>query len=145
MVTTEQIFDLSKKVAIGMSKNQIEDYVIKSHVTGDRQLKQVMLEIEQRLHNFEKMKIGQRRSELAVKLAKKNLAEAEGEFEKEEAQIEVDDALLDLEMWERRKYQLQYELNVFVEHVQNNCETEEDLKNASEWNEEEDALQLLDH
>ena len=58
MVTTEQIFDLSKKVAIGMSKNQIEDYVIKSHVTEDRQLKQVMLEIEQRLHNFEKMKIG---------------------------------------------------------------------------------------
>ena len=56
MVTTEQIFDLSKKVAIGMSKNQIEDYVIKSHVTEDRQLKQVMLEIEQRLHNFEKMK-----------------------------------------------------------------------------------------
>ena len=138
MVTTEQIFDLSKKVAIGMSKNQIEDYVIKSHVTGDRQLKQVMLEIEQRLHNFEKMKIGQRRSELAVKVAKKNLAEAEGEFEKEEAQIDVDDALLDLEMWERRKYQLQYELNVFVEHVQNNCETEEDLKNASEWNEEEE-------
>ena len=41
-------------------------------------------------------------------------------------------------MWERRKYQLQYELNVFVEHVQKNCETEEDLKNASEWNEEEE-------
>lgn len=138
MITTEQIFDLAKKVAIGMSKNQIDDFVIKSHVTGDRQLKQVMLEIENRLHNYEKMKIGERRSALAVKIAKERLAESNTEFEKEESQIDLDDAILDLEMWERKKSQLGYELNVFVEHIQNSCETEEDLEKCSEWNEEEE-------
>jgi len=138
MITTEQIFDLAKKVAIGMSKNQIDDFVIKSHVTGDRQLKQVMLEIENRLHNYEKMKIGERRSALTVKIAKERLAESNTEFEKEESQIDLDDAILDLEMWERKKSQLGYELNVFVEHIQNSCETEEDLEKCSEWNEEEE-------
>ena len=108
MVTTEEIFELAKKVAIGMSKNQIDDFVIKSHVTGDRQLKQVMLEIENRLHNFEKMKIGKRKSVLAVKIAEDRLTNASNDFEKEEAEIEVDDAKLDLEMWERRINQLQY-------------------------------------
>jgi len=138
MVTTEEIFELAKKVAIGMSKNQIDDFVIKSHVTGDRQLKQVMLEIENRLHNFEKMKIGERKSNLAVKIAKDRLANAENEFAKEEAEIEVDDAKLDLEMWERRINQLQYELNVFVEHIQEHTETIDELETASEWNEEEE-------
>ena len=138
MVTTEEIFELAKKVAIGMSKNQIDDFVIKSHVTGDRQLKQVMLEIENRLHNFEKMKIGKRKSVLAVKIAEDRLTNASNDFEKEEAEIEVDDAKLDLEMWERRINQLQYELNVFVDHIQEHIETIEELKTASEWNEEEE-------
>tara|TARA_B100000003_G_scaffold130004_1_gene116546 strand:- start:4061 stop:4816 length:756 start_codon:yes stop_codon:yes gene_type:complete len=138
MVTTEEIFQLAKKVAIGMSKNQIDDFVIKSHVTGDRQLKQVMLEIENRLHNFEKMKIGKRKSVLAVKIAEDRLTNASNNFEKEEAEIEVDDAKLDLEMWERRINQLQYELNVFVDHIQEHIETIEELETASEWNEEEE-------
>ena len=138
MVTTEEIFELAKKVAIGMSKNQIDDFVIKSHVTGDRQLKQVMLEIENRLHNFEKMKIGKRKSLLAVKIAEDRLTNASNDFEKEEAEIEVDDAKLDLEMWERRINQLQYELNVFVDHIQEHIETIEELETASEWNEEEE-------
>lgn len=138
MVTTEEIFELAKKVAIGMSKNQIDDFVIKSHVTGDRQLKQVMLEIENRLHNFEKIKIGKRKSVLAVKIAEDRLTNACSDFEKEEAEIEVDDAKLDLEMWERRLNQLQYELNVFVDHIQEHIETVEELETASEWNEEEE-------
>ena len=138
MVTTEEIFELAKKVAIGMSKNQIDDFVIKSHVTGDRQLKQVMLEIENRLHNFEKMKIGKRKSVLAVKIAEDRLTNASNDFEKEEAEIEVDDAKLDLEMWERRINQLQYELNVFVDHIQEHIETIEELETASEWNEEDE-------
>lgn len=138
MITTEEIFDLAKKVAIGMSKNQIEDYVIKSNVTSDRQLKQVMLEIENRLHNFEKMKIGERRSQVEVKRAEEALSKATEELDKEEAQINLDDAVLDLEMWERRKAQLGYELNVFVEYIQEHCETPEDLKKCSEWDEEEE-------
>ena len=111
MLTNEEIFAHAKKVAIGMSKNQIENYVVSSHVTGDRQLKQVLLEIENRSHQREKMFIDERKGKLRLKKTQKNLddAKATGDpFVIEEAQIEFDDATLDMEMWSRRKAQSNY-------------------------------------
>ena len=55
-ITTEEIKEIAVRVSLGMSKNQILDYVIKSHVTADRQLKQVFLEIENRSHQYENVK-----------------------------------------------------------------------------------------
>lgn len=141
MLTNEEILAHAKKVAIGMSKNQIENYVVSSHVTGDRQLKQVLLEIENRTHQREKMLIDERRGALRLKQTKKNLDDAklDGDpFLIEEAQIEFDDATLDMEMWSRRKAQSDYELNVFIEHIQNHVESKEKLEEASEWNEDEE-------
>lgn len=141
MLTNEEILAHAKKVAIGMSKNQIENYVVSSHVTGDRQLKQVLLEIENRTHQREKMLIDERRGALRLKQTKKVLddAKVDGDpFIIEEAQIEFDDATLDMEMWSRRKAQSDYELNVFIEHIQNHVESKEKLEEASEWNEDEE-------
>ena len=138
MITKEEIFEHAVKVALGMSKNQIDDFVIKSHVTGDRQLKQVLIEVENRLHNRKKMDIGKRRSQLAVDVAQDRLDKAETEFEKTEAQIELDDAKLDLEMWDRRKAQLEYEMNVFIEHIQEHVNSLEELEKGTEWNEDEE-------
>ena len=141
MLTNEEILAHAKKVAIGMSKNQIENYVVSSHVTGDRQLKQVLLEIENRTHQREKMLIDERRGALRLKQTKKDLDDAklDGDpFLIEEAQIEFDDATLDMEMWSRRKAQSDYELNVFIEHIQNHVESKEKLEEASEWNEDEE-------
>ena len=141
MLTNEEIFAHAKKVAIGMSKNQIENYVVSSHVTGDRQLKQVLLEIENRSHQREKMFIDERKGKLRLKKTQKNLddAKATGDpFVIEEAQIEFDDATLDMEMWSRRKTQSNYELNVFIEYIKKHVDSQERLEEASEWNEEEE-------
>ena len=141
MLTNEEILAHAKKVAIGMSKNQIENYVVSSHVTGDRQLKQVLLEIENRTHQREKMLIDERRGALRLKQTKKDLDDAKlngDPFLIEEAQIEFDDATLDMEMWSRRRAQSDYELNVFIEHIQNHVESKEKLEEASEWNEDEE-------
>lgn len=141
MLTNEEIFAHAKKVAIGMSKNQIENYVVSSHVTGDRQLKQVLLEIENRSHQREKMLIDERKGKLRLKKTQKNLddAKATGDpFVIEEAQIEFDDATLDMEMWSRRKAQSNYELNVFIEYIKKHVDSQERLEEASEWNEEEE-------
>lgn len=141
MLTNEEIFLHAKKVAIGMSKNQIENYVVSSHVTGDRQLKQVLLEIENRSHQHEKMLIDERRGALRLKQTKKVLEDAKVDgdpFAIEEAQIEFDDATLDMEMWSRRKAQSNYELNVFIQYIQNHVDSPEKLEEASKWNEDEE-------
>lgn len=140
-LTTEQIKEHSKKVALGMSNQQIQDYVIASHVTNDRQFKQALLEIEQREHNRKKMVIGRRKSLCDVKRAEKELKEAlehGDELDVEVAQINVDDAALDVGMWERRMQQLDYEHNVFIEFVKRNADSIEELEKKAQWTDEEE-------
>jgi len=139
-VTTEEIKELAVKVALGMSKNQILDYVIKSHVTEDRQLKQVFIEIENRQHAYEKMLLDEKRGNIRLRKTKEDLKKAqetsEDQYEIELAAIEVEDAELDIEMWYRRKKQADYELDVFLNYIKDKGYTKEKLEEAVKWNSE---------
>ena len=139
-ITTEEIKEIAVRVSLGMSKNQILDYVIKSHVTADRQLKQVFLEIENRSHQYEKMLLDEKKGIVRLRKCKEELeklkAEGAEQYDIDLAEIEVEDATLDMEMWHRRKGQAQYELNVFIEYVKEKGYTKEQLEEAVEWNAE---------
>ena len=139
-ITTEEIKEIAVRVSLGMSKNQILDYVIKSHVTADRQLKQVFLEIENRSHQYEKMLLDEKKGIVRLRKCKEELeklkAEGAEQYDIDLAEIEVEDAMLDMEMWHRRKGQAQYELNVFIEYVKEKGYTKEQLEEAVEWNAE---------
>ena len=139
-ITTEEIKEIAVRVSLGMSKNQILDYVIKSHVPADRQLKQVFLEIENRSHQYEKMLLDEKKGIVRLRKVKEELeklkAEGAEQYDIDLAEIEVEDAMLDMEMWHRRKGQAQYELNVFIEYVKEKGYTKEQLEEAVEWNAE---------
>lgn len=139
-ITTEEIKEIAVRVSLGMSKNQILDYVIKSHVTADRQLKQVFLEIENRSHQYEKMLLDEKKGIVRLRKCKEELEKLKSEgaeqYDIDLAEIEVEDAMLDMEMWHRRKGQAQYELNVFIEYVKEKGYTKEQLEEAVEWNAE---------
>ena len=139
-ITTEEIKEIAVRVSLGMSKNQILDYVIKSHVTADRQLKQVFLDIENRSHQYEKMLLDEKKGIVRLRKCKEELeklkAEGAEQYDIDLAEIEVEDAMLDMEMWHRRKGQAQYELNVFIEYVKEKGYTKEQLEEAVEWNAE---------
>ena len=139
-ITTEEIKEIAVRVSLGMSKNQILDYVIKSHVTADRQLKQVFLEIENRSHQYEKMLLDEKKGIVRLRKCKEELeklkAEGAEQYDIDLAEIEVEDAMLDMEMWHRRKGQAQYELNVFIEYVKEKGYTKDQLEEAVEWNAE---------
>tara|TARA_A100001234_G_scaffold120948_1_gene106065 strand:- start:403 stop:1176 length:774 start_codon:yes stop_codon:yes gene_type:complete len=139
-ITTEEIKEIAVRVSLGMSKNQILDYVIKSHVTADRQLKQVFLEIENRSHQYEKMLLDEKKGIVRLRKVKEEFeklkAEGAEQYDIDLAEIEVEDAMLDMEMWHRRKGQAQYELNVFIEYVKEKGYTKDQLEEAVEWNAE---------
>tara|TARA_A100001035_G_C27764972_1_gene493154 strand:+ start:659 stop:1432 length:774 start_codon:yes stop_codon:yes gene_type:complete len=139
-ITTEEIKEIATRVSLGMSKNQILDYVIKSHVTADRQLKQVFLEIENRSHQYEKMLLDEKKGIVRLRKVKEEFeklkAEGAEQYDIDLAEIEVEDAMLDMEMWHRRKGQAQYELNVFIEYVKEKGYTKDQLEEAVEWNAE---------
>ena len=78
-VTTEEIKEIAVRVSLGMSKNQILDYVIKSHVTADRQLKQVFLEIENRSHQYEKMLLDEKKGIVRLRKVKEEVEKLKAE------------------------------------------------------------------
>ena len=141
-ITTEEIKEIAIRVSLGMSKNQILDYVIKSHVTEDRQLKQVLLEIENRSHQYEKMLLDEKTGDIRLRRDKATLERLQAEggdpFEIEFAAAEVEFAELDKEMWNRRKGQAEYELQVFLDYVKDKGLTKQDLLDAVEWDEEDE-------
>ena len=139
-ITTEEIKEIAVRVSLGMSKNQILDYVIKSHVTADRQLKQVFLEIENRSHQYEKMLLDEKKGIVRLRKVREEVeklkAEGAEQYDIDLAEIEVEDAMLDMEMWHRRKGQAQYELNVFIDYIKEKGYTKDQLEEAVEWNAE---------
>ena len=146
VITDKEIRDIAVRVSLGMSKNQILDYVIKSHVTEDRQLKQVLLEIENRSHQYEKMLLDEKKGDIRLRRDKatlKKLQEEDGdEFDIEFAAAEVEFAELDKEMWNRRKGQSEYELQVFLDYIKDKGLTKQDLLDSVEWDEEDESCLL---
>ena len=138
MLTDDKIRSISKTVSVGMSENQIFNYVIKSQITGDRQIKQVLMEVENRHHNLEKMKLSERKSVAEQKRAQKNLEESVDDIDKELYQIEIENIQLDIEMWNRKISQLKYELECFLNYLKDNIENEEELEKASQYSVEEE-------
>ena len=140
VITDKEIRDIATRVSLGMSKNQILDYVIKSHVTEDRQLKQVLLEVENRSHQYEKMLLDEKKGDVRLRRCREELeklkAEGADPYDIELAEIEIEDALLDNEMWHRRKGQATYEMNCFIDYVKEKGYTKEQLEEAVEWNAE---------
>ena len=65
-------------------------------------------------------------------------------FEIEFAAAEVEFAELDKEMWNRRKGQAEYELQVFLDYVKDKGLTKQDLLDAVEWDEEDEETQSME-
>lgn len=138
MLTDNEILEHAKKISIGMSKNQINNFVIKSHVTDARQLKQTLVEIENRVHNEKKIKIDRQKTVVNIARLERSKKSTEDEFDLEEIDLDLESLQLDLEMWDRKLVQLKYELNVFLDYVKENLEDLNDLEKSSEWSEEDE-------
>ena len=123
MLSDDKIKSIAKSVSVGMSENQIFNYVIKSQVTGDRQIKQVLMEVENRHHNLEKMKLSKRKSLAEQKRAQQDLEKSTDDIDKELYQIDIENTQLDIEMWDRKISQLEYELNCFLEYLKSTVES----------------------
>lgn len=138
MLSDDKIKSVAKTVSIGMSENQIFNYVIKSQVTEDRQIKQVLMEVENRYHNLEKMKLSKRKSIAEQKRAQKNLNESTDSIDTELYQIDIENVQLDIEMWDRKILQLQYELDCFLNYLKSTIKSEEELEKASQYSFEDE-------
>lgn len=129
---------ISRKWSSGMSPEQMNSYVINSHVTKDRQIKQALLECENRYHNLEKIEIERKKSDVDYRRLKKRLETEQDPFERELIELDIQSLELDFNVYERRRATVQKELDTFVEYLLSLDIDEEELEKRLEYDPSEE-------
>ena len=134
----ETIINISKKWASGMSPQQCDMYVIHSQVTKDRQVKQCLMEIENRNHNLQKLDIEKRKHEVNLRKVTALYEAEEDPDEKELLQIELDSMELDFDVFRRRKITQEKEIQSFFQWLLDEGFTADELERRLEYDPEEE-------
>ena len=137
-LSKEEVIQVAEKWCAGMSPEQINFFVMKSHVTKERQIKQALLEVEQRSHNLQKVVIQNKRTILAIKKVKRKLEECEDEFERESLLLDLEDLEVDNETYKRKKKALDSEFDTFIKYLQDLQLPSEELEKYLEYDEEQE-------
>ena len=137
-IERSSIEKISRKWSSGMSPEQMNMYVINSHVTKDRQIKQALLECENRFHNLEKLRIERKKHRVKYKQIQKQLEVTTDEYERELLLLDLEDMDLDFNVFERREKTVEKELETFIEYLQSLDITEEELEEKLEYNSDEE-------
>ena len=102
MITPDEIESLvEREMDYGMTHEQIKNFVINSHVTSARQLRQVLIEVERRHHDRKKYIL-----DLERKKVKIEQLQAQIEITEDPYAIRLMELDLDEERFKMEKYQL---------------------------------------
>jgi hypothetical protein len=135
-LSVEQILDYSVKYASGQTKYQNEIFVGKSHVTKYRQVRQALLELENRTHSLKKIEFEIERECVHRDHVAERLLDCPNEYERRLLEIDHKDKVIDIEIAQRKYKRQVAESEHFIKIVQDNCKTEEDLLRY--WNDDEE-------
>ena len=138
MLTKETILANAIQFATGQTDYQNENFVMNSHVTKYRQVRQALLEIENRYHGIRKIKLDVRRDEIKIKALQRDLEKCEDDLEVELIQIDIEDLESDNEIRKRKLERQEVEIDVFVKRVQQEVENEEDIQKYFDQDPEEE-------
>lgn len=124
--------------AFPQTEFQCNHFVSGSHATLYRQVRQSLLEISTRQHGIEKINISVKRTKIQIEKCKKKIEETDDVFEKQLAEIEIEDLSIDLCVWKKKLEQAHIELKYFLDFVKNVCADETEAERYFELNEEEE-------
>jgi hypothetical protein len=137
-LSKEEVIQIAEQWCSGMSPEQINFFVMRSHVTKERQIKQALLEVEQRYHNLQKVVIQNKRTLLEIKKIKSKLEKCEDEFERESLLIDLEDLEIDNETYRRKKKALDNEFDCFIKYLQDLEMPTEELEKYLSYDEEQE-------
>ncbi len=138
MLSKETILQNAVQFATGQTDYQNDNFVMNSHVTKYRQIRQALLEIENRYHGIRKIKLDVRRDEIKIKALQRDLEKCEDDLEAELIRIDIEDLESDNDIRRRKLTRQEQEIDVFVKRVQENVESEEDIQRYFDQDPEEE-------
>ena len=122
----------------GMTHEQIKNFVVNSHVTESRQLRQVMTEVSTRNHERKKLLLDIERKKITIEQLTARLEATTDPYERRLMQVDLDEWHLDIGRFRVALRQHDNEMEAFMAWVNKTYGSFEDLKKASVYDEEEE-------
>ena len=122
----------------GMTHEQIKNFVVNSHVTESRQLRQVMTEVSTRNHERKKLLLDIERKRITIDQLTAKLEVVVDPFEKRLMECDLEEWHLDIGRFQIALRQHDNEMEAFMKWVNKTYDNFEELKEASVYDEEEE-------
>ena len=122
----------------GMTHEQIKNFVVNSHVTDKRKLRQVLVEVERRNHDRKKCILDRKRKETEIERLQARLETVDDPYERRLMELDIEEFELDRNKYNVTLHQYDNELAAFMDWINKHWETMEEVEKAAEYTEEDE-------
>ena len=122
----------------GMTHEQIKNFVVNSHVTDKRKLRQTLTEISTRNHERKKLFLDIERKKIKIEQLEAGLEIEDDPYARRLMQCDIDEFKLDIGRFKIAVHQSSNELQAFMDWVNKKYDSMEELIEAAQYNEEEE-------
>ena len=122
----------------GMTHEQIKNFVVNSHVTDKRKLRQVLVEVERRNHDRKKCVLDRKRKETEIARLQARLETVEDPYERKLMELDIEEFELDRNKYNVTLHQYDNELAAFLDWINKNWGSIEEVEKAAEYTEEDE-------
>ena len=122
----------------GMTHEQIKNFVVNSHVTDKRKLRQVLVEIERRNHDRKKCGLDRKRKEVEIARLKDRLQITEDPYERQLMEFDIEEFELDRNKYNVTLHQYDNELAAFLDWINKHWGSIEEVEKAAEYTEDDE-------
>ena len=96
----------------GMTHEQIKNFVVNSHVTDKRKLRQVLVEVERRIHDRKKVYMDMERKQIEIDRLREQLEVTEDKYARRLMEIDIEEFSLDLGKFQVTLHQYNNEMKL---------------------------------
>ena len=122
----------------GMTHEQIKNFVVNSHVTDKRKLRQVLVEVERRNHDRKKCVLDRKRKETEIARLKDKVNITDDPYERRLMELDIEEFELDRNKYNVTLHQYDNELAAFMDWINKNWGSIEEVEKAAEYTEEDE-------
>ena len=122
----------------GMTHEQIKNFVVNSHVTDKRKLRQTLTEISTRNHERKKLFLDIERKKITIEELEAKLEIEDDPYRRRLMQCDIEEFKLDIGRFKISVHQSSNELQAFMDWVNKKYNSMEELIEDAQYNEEEE-------
>ena len=122
----------------GMTHEQIKNFVVNSHVTDKRKLRQVLVEIERRNHDRKKCVLDRKRKETEIARLQDQVNVTDDPYERRLMELDIEEFELDRNKYNVTLHQYDNELAAFMDWINKHWGSIEEVADAAEYTEEDE-------